>query len=349
MKRALITGITGQDGSYLAEYLLERGYRVDGLIRRSSQFHTGRIDHLYENPELEGRFHLHYGDLADGFGLHRLLEKVEPDEIYHLGAMSHVKVSFEIPEFTAEVDGLGTLRLLEALRVTELPARFYQASTSELYGSSPASIQDEETPFAPTSPYAIAKLYAHWTTINYREAYGIFASNGILFNHESPRRGPTFVTRKIVQGVASIVAGSPKPLLLGNLNARRDWGDARDYVRGMWQILQHREPDDFVLATGKSVTVRRFAELAFAAGGITLVWEGEGIEEVGRSLESGEICVTLSSRYFRLTEVDSLCGCADKARRLLGWEPTHSLEELVQWMVEEECRAYQQGEVGALL
>jgi GDPmannose 4,6-dehydratase len=332
MPTALITGITGQDGSYLTELLLEKGYTVHGIIRRSSDFNTGRIDHIYDHERLT----LHYGDLSDSSNLNRILEKTQPDEVYNLGAMSHVKVSFEMPEYTAQVDGLGALRFLDALKETQVPARFYQASTSELYGSAPAP-QSEATPFHPRSPYAIAKLYAYWTVVNYREAYGIHASNGILFNHESPRRGPTFVTRKIAMAAAKIAAGEQEKLLLGNLDAKRDWGYAADYVEGMWRMLQQDQPDDYVMATGRTTSVRDFATLAFREVGMELEWEGTGVDE--RGLYQGRTIVEVSPRYFRPTEVDLLLGDPTKAREQLGWQATTTLEELVKLMVEAEQTA----------
>ena len=336
---ALITGITGQDGAYLAELLLDKGYVVHGVKRHSSSLNTGRIDHLYQDPhELEGRFFLHYGDLTDGANLVRLVGETEPDEIYNLGAESHVLVSFELPEYTANVNALGTLRLLEAIRIlkAEQRVRFYQASTSELYGDAPVVPQDECTPFAPRSPYAAAKLYAYWIAVNYREAYGLQASNGILFNHESPVRGENFVTRKIARAAVAIARGSQEKLWLGNLEARRDWGHARDYVEGMWRILQHPEPGDYVLATGEAHSVREFAELAFAEAGVEIIWEGEGAAEKGRDASTGEVRIEVDARYFRPTEVDELVGDASKARRVLGWQPKTKFRELVTEMVRAE-------------
>ena len=332
MKTALITGITGQDGSYLAELLLEKGYHVHGIIRRSSDFNTDRIDHLVEHERLK----LHHGDLTDSSNLNRILEKSCPDEIYNLGAMSHVKVSFELPEYTANVDGLGTLRLLDAIQDTGIDTRFYQASSSELYGKVRETPQRETTPFYPRSPYAVAKLYAYWTVINYREAYDLYACNGILFNHESPRRGPTFVTRKITRAVAQIEAGKQDRLILGNLDAQRDWGYAKDYVEGMWRMLQQDKPDDYVLATGRTTSVRRFVELAFAEVDTQVTWEGAGVEERGICAKTGRTLIEVSPRYFRPTEVDLLLGDATKAREQLGWEPTTSLEELVKLMMQAE-------------
>jgi GDPmannose 4,6-dehydratase len=336
MKVALMTGITGQDGSYLAELLLEKGYYVHGIVRRGSSINTERIDHLYENPDLKDRFFLHYGDLTDSSNLNRVIEKVCPDEVYNLGAMSHVQVSFEVPEYTAEVDAVGTLRFLDAIKEYSESIRFYQASTSELYGKVQETPQKETTPFYPRSPYAVAKLYSYWIVRNYREAYNLYASNGILFNHESPRRGPTFVTRKITRIVAEIAAGAKKMLVLGNLDAKRDWGYAKDYVEGMWRILQHHEPDDFVLATGKTTKVRTFVEMAFKEIGIDIEWEGIGVEEKGRSKKTGEVLIEVSPRYFRPTEVDLLLGDASKAKKMLGWETTTSLETLVSLMVQSD-------------
>jgi len=335
-KTALITGITGQDGAYLAELLLGKGYTVNGIKRRSSSFNTGRIDNLYQDPHVNNRnFVLHYGDLSDSTNLIRIVQEVQPDELYNLAAQSHVKVSFETPEYTANSDALGTLRLLEAIRILGLEAkiRFYQASTSELYGLVQETPQTEGTPFYPRSPYAVAKLYAYWITINYREAYGLYASNGILFNHESPLRGETFVTRKITRAVAQISQGQQDCLYLGNLDAKRDWGHARDYVDGMWRILQHPEPDDFVLATGLTTSVRDFTQKAFAVAGIFLKWEGSGASEIGRDAESGSVRVRIDPAYYRPTEVDFLLGDASKAREKLGWVPKYELDQLIEEMV----------------
>ena len=335
-KIALITGVTGQDGAYLSELLLAKGYIVHGVKRRASSFNTARIDHLYHDPhEGQTRFFLHHGDLTDATNLIRLVQETKPDEIYNLAAQSHVQVSFETPEYTANADGIGTLRLLEAIRILgrERLTRFYQASTSELYGLVQAVPQSETTPFYPRSPYAAAKLYAYWITVNYREAYGIHATNGILFNHESPLRGETFVTRKITRAVAAIEAGAQSTLYLGNLDAKRDWGHARDYVEGMWRIVQHETPEDWVLATGITTPVRTFVELAFAEIGRTVEWSGEGVEEIGRCSESGDVLVKVDPRYFRPTEVDLLLGDATKARTRLGWEATTSMEQLVAEMV----------------
>ena len=341
-KRALLTGVTGQDGSYLAELLLAKGYEVHGLKRRASSFNTDRVDHLYQDPhEADLRFRLHYGDMTDSTNLIRIVQEVQPDEIYNLAAQSHVAVSFETPEYTANADGIGTLRLLEALRILgmEQTTRFYQASTSELYGLVRETPQSETTPFYPRSPYAAAKLYAYWITVNYREAYGMFASNGILFNHESPRRGETFVTRKVTRAVARIALGTQDCLFLGNLDARRDWGHARDYVEGMWRILQHDTPDDWVLATGRTETVRRFCDLAFAAAGLEIAWEGEGADERGRRTDTGAVVVQIDPTYYRPTEVELLLGDAGKAQRELGWTATTDLETMAREMVEADLAA----------
>ncbi len=376
MKKALITGITGQDGSYLTELLLEKGYEVHGIIRRSSSFNTGRIDHLYNDPEiLNKKLFLHYGDLVDTSNLNRLLEKIEPDEIYNLAAQSHVKVSFEVPDYTAQVDALGTLRFLDAIREVGLrKVKFYQASTSELYGKVREIPQNEETPFYPRSPYGVAKLYGYWIIVNYREAYNIFASNGILFNHESPKRGETFVTRKITRAASRIAAGMQKQLLLGNMDAKRDWGFAPEYCEGMWRILQHEKAEDFVLATGETQTVRRFAELTFNNLGIELEWKGIGIDETGiiktidldkakkligyssqpkadqplaenkksylkdftSKLKPGDVIVAIDPNYYRPTEVDLLIGDASKAEKLLGWKAKTKFEELVHIMIKSD-------------
>jgi GDPmannose 4,6-dehydratase len=341
-KIALVTGVTGQDGAYLSELLLKKGYIVHGVKRRSSSFNTSRIDHLYKDPH-EGptSFFLHHGDLTDSTSLIRLIQETQPDEIYNLAAQSHVQVSFETPEYTANADGIGTLRLLEAIRILgrEKLTRFYQASTSELYGLVQAVPQSETTPFYPRSPYAAAKLYAYWITVNYREAYGIHATNGILFNHESPLRGETFVTRKITRAVAAIAAGSTTKLYLGNLDAQRDWGHARDYVEGMWRIVQHKTPEDWVLATGVTTTVRRFVELAFAEIGHMIEWSGTGVEEQGRCTNTGEVLVAVDPAYFRPTEVDLLLGDASKAHTQLGWQHTTTMEQLVAEMVAADIQA----------
>ena len=353
MKKALITGITGQDGSYLAELLLQKGYEVHGIIRRSSSFNTGRIDHIFNNPELHNHsFFLYYGDLTDSSNLNRLLEKIEPDEIYNLGAQSHVKVSFEVPEYTADVDALGTLRFIDAIKETGIQAKFYQASTSELYGKAREIPQNENTPFYPRSPYGVAKLYGFWIIKNYREAYNLFAVNGILFNHESPRRGETFVTRKITRAAARIKDGIQEKVLLGNLNAKRDWGYAPEYVEGMWRMLQQPEPDDYVLATGETHTVREFADLAFKELDMELEWEGEGPTEVGRikekvkrikgkDLEAGSVVVAVDPKYYRPTEVDLLIGDASKAKEKLGWEPKTKFEDLVKIMAKADWEKVQ--------
>jgi GDPmannose 4,6-dehydratase len=337
-RRALITGITGQDGAYLAELLLAKGYEVHGVKRRASSFNTERIDHLYVDPHQQGaRLKLHYGDLTDATNLIRIVQEVQPDEIYNLAAQSHVKVSFETPEYTANADGIGTLRLLEAIRILGLQAktRFYQASTSELYGSAPAP-QDEGTPFRPQSPYAAAKLYAYWITRNYRDGYGLFAANGILFNHESPIRGETFVTRKITRAVAAIELGLQECLWIGNLEARRDWGHARDYVEGMWRILQHAQADDWVLATGESHSVREFVETAFARVGREIAWRCSGVDEVGVDRATGKRLVVVDPRYFRPLEVDHLEGDPRKAREQLGWQARIPFGELVAGMVDAD-------------
>ena len=339
---ALITGATGQDGAYLAEHLLGKGYEVHGIKRRSSSFNTGRVDHLYHDPhdEVVG-FHLHYGDLTDATNLIRLMQETQPTEIYNLAAQSHVQVSFETPEYTANSDALGTLRLLEAMRILKMGerSRFYQASTSELYGKAVESPQSETTPFQPRSPYAVAKLYAYWITVNYREAYGFHASNGILFNHEGPTRGETFVTRKIVRAVAAIELGRQKRLYLGNLDAERDWGHARDYVEGMRLILQQTSPDDYVLATGECHSVREFVELAFAEVGRTIEWRGAKLDEKGVDAKTGDVLVEIDPRYFRPTEVDHLLGDPSKAKSVLGWQHHTSFRELVAEMVGADLAA----------
>ncbi|GLQ34008.1 GDP-mannose 4,6-dehydratase [Amylibacter marinus] len=338
-KRALITGVTGQDGAYLSELLLKKGYEVHGLKRRASSFNSSRIDHLYQDPhEQDVKFKLHYGDMTDSTNLIRLIQEVQPDEIYNLAAQSHVQVSFETPEYTANADGIGTLRLLEAIRILgmEKTARFYQASTSELYGLVQAVPQKEDTPFYPRSPYAAAKLYAYWITVNYREAYGMHASNGILFNHESPLRGETFVTRKITRAAAAYHLGLQDKLYLGNLDAKRDWGHARDYVEGMWRIVQHDVGDDFVLATGETHTVRSFVDAAFKAVGVDMKWSGTGVDEKGINAATGKVIVEVDPRYFRPTEVDLLIGDPSKARDALGWEATTTLSDMVAEMVQSD-------------
>ena len=347
-KTALITGTTGQDGAYLAELLIAKGYVVHGLKRRSSSFNTERIDHLYQDPHSAGpKLLLHYGDMTDSTNLIRLVQQIVPDEIYNLAAQSHVQVSFETPEYTANADAIGPLRLLEAIRVLDLrkTTKFYQASTSELFGLAQETPQRESTPFYPRSPYGVAKLYAFWITVNYREAYDIFASNGILFNHESPRRGETFVTRKITRAVAAIHRGMQRELFLGNLDARRDWGHARDFVEGMWRILQHPEPDDFVLATGEQHSVREFVECAFAEVGRGIVWRGTGVDEVGADKVTGAALVRIDPRYFRPAEVNSLLGDASKARAKLGWRPTVTFRELVSQMVAADLAALESDRV----
>jgi len=347
MKKALITGITGQDGSYLAEFLLQKGYEIHGVKRRSSSFNTSRIDHIYNDPHIENsKFILHYGDLTDSTNLIRIIQQVKPDEIYNLGAQSHVAVSFETPEYTANSDALGTLRILEAIRILGLEkhTRFYQASTSELYGLIQESPQTEKTPFYPRSPYGVAKLYSYWITVNYREAYDIFACNGILFNHESPRRGETFVTRKITRGLTRIEKGLDKFLYLGNLDAQRDWGHAKDYVEMQWMMLQIDNPEDFVIATGRMETVRRFCELTANRlgwnknGSNGILWQNKGLDEIGRRADTGEIVIRIDPRYYRPTEVQELLGDATKAKNILNWEPKITLEQLVSEMVDEELK-----------
>lgn len=348
-KTALITGITGQDGAYLAQFLLEKGYRVHGVKRRSSSFNTGRIEDIYEDPHVsDARFSLHYGDLTDSTNLIRLVQETQPDEIYNLAAQSHVAVSFETPEYTANADGIGTLRLLEAIRILgrEKTTRFYQASTSELYGLVQEVPQRETTPFYPRSPYAAAKLYAYWIVVNYREAYGIHASNGILFNHESPLRGETFVTRKITRAAAAISLGRQDKLWLGNLDAKRDWGHAREYVRGMWMMLQQEEPDDYVLATGETTPVRTFVEWAFADAGIQLRWEGEGVDEKGYCTQTGRCLIEVDPRYFRPTEVELLIGDPTKAQEKLGWRHETSPRDLAREMVEADLKVMATAPIG---
>lgn len=339
-KVALITGITGQDGSYLAELLLEKGYDVHGIIRRHSTICTDRIDHLYNNEELrDKRFFLHHGDLTDSCNLLSLINKIKPDEVYNLAAQSHVAVSFEVPEYTAEATGVGTIRLLDAIHQSGLKCKFYQASTSELFGGIPGTApQSEKTPFYPKSPYGAAKLYSYWITVNYRESYDMFACNGILFNHESPRRGETFVTRKITRAVAQIMAGKQDVLYLGNLNAKRDWGFAGDYVEGMWRILQQEKPGDYVLATNETHTVREFVELSFAEVGIDIVWQGEGVDEKGIDKKTGKVLVAINPRYFRPAEVELLWGNAAKAETELGWQRKVNFQELVAMMVDSDMR-----------
>jgi GDPmannose 4,6-dehydratase len=348
MKRALVTGITGQDGAYLAEYLLKKDYVVHGIKRRASSFNTGRVDHLYRDPhEKAVRFFMHYGDLTDSSNLIRIIQDVQPDEIYNLAAQSHVNVSFETPEYTANADALGTLRILEAIRILRLEqtCRFYQASTSELYGKVQETPQNETTAFYPRSPYAVAKLYAYWITVNYREAYGIYACNGILFNHESPIRGETFVTRKITRALARIKIGLQDILYIGNLDARRDWGHARDYVKMQWLMLQQDEPEDYVIASGEHYSVREFIEAAARQLGLKLGWTGRGIDEKGINEETGQIIIAVDSRYFRPTEVDDLLGDASKARQKLGWKPRISFKQLVAEMVEADLKEAQKDQL----
>ncbi len=339
-KVALITGITGQDGSYLAELLLEKGYMVHGIIRRSSTFNTSRIDHLLQDPHVEGlRLRLHYGDLSDASNLSRLIEKIQPDEIYHLAAQSHVRVSFDMPEYTADVTGLGTLRLLDAIRETKVNTKFYQASSSEMYGLVQEVPQTETTPFYPRSPYGCAKVYGYWITKNYRESYGLFACNGILFNHESPRRGETFVTRKVTRGLARIKLGLEECLYLGNLEAKRDWGYAKDYVEGMWRMLQHDKPDDYVLATNETHTIREMVELAADELGFAIEWKGSGTEEVGIDKNSGKTIIRIDPRYFRPAEVELLIGDYAKAKKELGWKPTTTFRELIVLMAKSDLES----------
>lgn len=339
MKKALITGITGQDGSYLAEFLLEKGYEVHGIVRRASTFNTERINHIFQDPHVVGKkLILHYGDLSDSSNISRLIEKIKPDEIYHLGAQSHVRISFDIPEYTADVTGLGTLRILDAIRETGIDTKFYQASSSEMFGKAEETPQKETTPFHPRSPYGCAKAFAYWIVKNYRESYGLFACNGILFNHESPRRGITFVTRKITRGLARIKLGLDERLYLGNLDAKRDWGYAKEYVEGMWLMLQQKKPDDYVLATGHTHSVREFAEKAAEQLGIQLSWKGEGIDEKGIDAKTSKIIIKIDPNYFRPAEVDLLLGDPSKARKELHWVPKTSFEELVRIMVEADLK-----------
>ena len=343
-KTALITGITGQDGSYLAEFLLDKGYEVHGIKRRASLIKTDRVDHLYHDPHFKGLpFYLHYGDMTDSTNLIRIIQETQPDEIYNLAAQSHVQVSFETPEYTADVDALGVLRMLEAIRILgmENKTRFYQASTSELYGKVVETPQNEDTPFYPRSPYGAAKLYAYWITKNYREAYGMFAVNGILFNHESPRRGETFVTRKITRAAVRIAKGVQEKLFLGNLNAKRDWGHAKDYVKGMWLMLQQENPEDLVLATGKATSVREFCEMAFKHVGIEIEWRGEGKNEIGINKSDGEVIIEVDPQYFRPTEVDILLGDSSRAQEKLNWEFSYTIEDLVKEMVEMDIKELQ--------
>jgi GDPmannose 4,6-dehydratase len=343
MKKALITGITGQDGSYLAEFLLEKGYEIHGMIRRSSLINTHRIDHLYKDPHIKNaNFFLHYGDLTDSTNIIRLIQQIQPDEIYNLAAMSHVKVSFDTPEYTANADGIGTLRFLDAIRLLglEKKIKFYQASTSELFGKVVETPQKETTPFYPRSPYGVAKMYGYWITINYREAYNIFTSNGILFNHESPRRGETFVTRKITMAAAAIKVGIQDKLFLGNLDSKRDWGYAKDYVEGMWMMLQHKIPDDFILATGETHSVREFVELTFKELDIDIEWRGKDVDEKGYDKKTGKCLIEIDPRYFRPTEVDLLLGDPTKAKTVLGWKNKTPFIDLIKMMVQSDYDLY---------
>lgn len=337
MKKALITGITGQDGSYLAELLLEKGYEVYGIIRRASTFNTGRIDHIYQDPHVQNhKFALIYGDLSDSSNISRIISKIEPDEIYHLGAQSHVRISFDIPEYTADVTGLGTLRILDSIKESKIPTKFYQASSSEMFGQAQEIPQKETTPFYPRSPYGCAKVFAYWTTVNYRESYKIFACNGILFNHESPRRGETFVTRKITRGLSRIKLDKEDCLYLGNLEAKRDWGYAKDYIEAMWLILQQETPDDYVIATGEAHSVREFVEEAAKLLEIDLVWQGTGLNEMGIDKKNGKTIIRIDSRYFRPAEVDLVVGDATKAKKKLGWLPKVKFNKLVEIMVKAD-------------
>jgi len=336
MKKALITGATGQDGSYLVELLLEKGYEVHGIIRRSSSFNTGRINHIINAKKFKDRFFFHHGDVTDASNLNRLLEQIQPDEIYNLAAQSHVQVSFEIPDYTAQVDALGTLRFLDAIRETQLKTKFYQASTSELFGKAQEVPQTEKTPFYPRSPYGVAKLYGYWIIVNYREAYDLFACNGILFNHESPRRGETFVTRKITRAAGRIKEGIQDTLFLGNLEAKRDWGYAPEYCEGMWRMLQQDKPEDFILATGENHTIREFVELAFKELDIEIDWQGNGINEIGLNIKTGKKLIGIDEKYYRPTEVDQLLGDASKAKQKLDWEAKMPFEELVTIMVQSD-------------
>ena len=337
-KIALITGVTGQDGSYLTEVLLKKGYEVHGLVRKSSSFNTKRIDHIIENKKYINSFFFHYGDLTDPSSLNRLLDKIKPQEIYNLGAQSHVKVSFQMPDYTAQVDALGTLRLLDAIRDTEIDTKFYQASTSELFGKTSGLAQNENTPFYPRSPYGVAKLYAYWIVVNYREAYNLFACNGILFNHESPRRGETFVTRKITKAACKINLKLQDVLLLGNLDARRDWGYAPEYCEGMWKMLQQEEAQDYILATGRTASVREFTELAFKEVDVTIKWRGSGVNEVGLDAKTDKVIIKIDKNYYRPTDVDVLQGDFSKAKKELNWRPKTNLEQLVKLMVKSDMQ-----------
>ena len=340
MKKAFITGVTGQDGSYLSELLLEKGYEVHGMVRRSSFFNRDRIEDIRQKTRSSGQFQLHYGDMTDSSSINKLLTKIQPDEVYNLAAQSHVAVSFDIPDYTAQVDALGTLRILDAINNLGLKdkTRFYQASTSELYGQVAETPQSETTPFYPRSPYGVAKLYAHWITINYRESYGMFACSGILFNHESPRRGENFVSRKITLSLAQILKGNQEKLSLGNMDAKRDWGYAKDYVEGMWRMLQQDKPDDYVLATGEQKTVREFVEIAFKHCGINLQWQGSGVEEQGIDPKTGKVLVDVNPKYFRPAEVETLLGDCSRAKKELGWTPKTSFRELVEMMIENDLQ-----------
>ena len=338
MKKALVTGMTGQDGSYLAEFLLGKGYIVYGIIRRASTFNTKRIDHIYRDPHISRNFFLHYGDLSDGSRIERLIQKIQPDEIYNLAAQSHVMVSFDMPLYTGDIDALGVVRLLEAIREANVKTKFYQASSSEMYGKVREVPQTEKTPFYPRSPYGVAKLYGYWMTVNYREAYGLFACNGILFNHESPRRGETFVTRKITRGLSRVKLGQDEKLYLGNLEARRDWGYAKEYVEAMWLMLQHKEPDDYIVATGETHSVREFVEEVARNLDMDIIWKGSGLKEKGIYKKNGKVIVEIDPRYFRPTEVDLLVGDASKAKKVLGWKPTVTFKELVRIMVQADWK-----------
>ena len=338
MKKALVTGMTGQDGSYLAEFLLGKGYIVYGIIRRASTFNTKRIDHIYRDPHISRNFFLHYGDLSDGSRIERLIQKIQPDEIYNLAAQSHVMVSFDMPLYTGDIDALGVVRLLEAIREANVKTKFYQASSSEMYGKVREVPQTEKTPFYPRSPYGGAKLYGYWMTVNYREAYGLFACNGILFNHESPRRGETFVTRKITRGLSRVKLGQDEKLYLGNLEARRDWGYAKEYVEAMWLMLQHKEPDDYIVATGETHSVREFVEEVARNLDMDIIWKGSGLKEKGIYKKNGKVIVEIDPRYFRPTEVDLLVGDASKAKKVLGWKPTVTFKELVRIMVQADWK-----------
>lgn len=342
-KKALITGITGQDGAYLADFLIKKGYEVHGIKRRASSFNTGRIEHLYEDPHSpNAKLYLHYGDLTDSLNVTKILQEIKPDEVYNLAAQSHVRISFEIPDYTADVVGLGTLRLLEAIKFLGLnkKTKFYQASSSELFGNTKSIPQTELTPFQPQSPYAVAKLFAYWTAKNYRDGYDIFASNGILFNHESPIRGENFVTRKVTRHVANLVKGNFEVLYLGNLDVKRDWGHAKDYIKGMWLIMQHEKPDDFVLATGKHYSVRQLAEFCFSYAGVEIIWEGEGLDEIGLDKKTGKLMISIDDRYYRPTEVENLLGDPSKANKVLGWKAEIGFEDMLTEMIETDINEF---------